>query len=92
MTDRRQTPDRRANWVVFLRANEKADWCAYGPGTLREANAFRTNSTGYGMQRTVAQLIPFPKKKTDAAPDAPRCIHGVLKNDFCRICTGSRSL
>lgn len=63
MTDRRQTIDRRANWVVCLRVHDKADLCVYGPGTLREANAFRAESVGCGMERYVAQLIPFPRKQ-----------------------------
>jgi hypothetical protein len=51
--------DRSHNWVVLLRVHEKADWCAYGPGTHREALDFRRKSTGCGMERSVAQLIPF---------------------------------
>jgi hypothetical protein len=59
--------DRLHNWVVLLRVHEKADWCAYGPGTHREALEFRKKSTGCGMERSVAQLIPFPRKETTAA-------------------------
>jgi hypothetical protein len=59
--------DRSANWTVILRVNDKADWCVYGPGTLRQANEFRKTSVGCGMERAVAQLIPFPRKETTAA-------------------------
>jgi DNA modification methylase len=59
--------DRSANWTVILRVNDKADWCVYGPGTLRQANEFRKKSVGCGMERAVAQLIPFPRKETTAA-------------------------
>lgn len=51
----------RANWVVLVRVNERAAWCAHGPMTHREALDYRNSSTGSGMERQLAQLIPVRK-------------------------------
>lgn len=50
----------RRCWVVLVRVHAKSDWCAYGPATHGEALAFKRGSTGTGIERQVAQLIPLP--------------------------------
>lgn len=49
-----------SGWVVLMRVNAKAAWCAYGPMTHREALEFQRGTVGTGIERQVAQLIPPP--------------------------------
>lgn len=50
---------RRASWVVLVRVDEKAGWCAYGPMTHREALEFKRRGLGTTIDHQLANLIPF---------------------------------
>lgn len=52
-------------WVVMIRVNERAKWCAHGPFADHEAaKSYEHKLAGSNMQRQIVKLIkPWEGKK-----------------------------
>lgn len=51
--------ERRATWVVLVRVDARAGWCAYGPMTHAEALRFQRRGAGTNIEHQLANLIPL---------------------------------